>query len=256
MSSPDPLRLALVCLFCLAVTACSHRPGGDPTLTDSAYQISGQSSTALLATAQLCEASAQDIKNSDPARALGLYLQAAKATLEAAVAGEPESRTIYNRSVANATELAFTVGRGEAEKLVVPGPDGDWRIDIDVPQYDSDPLQTIDSLSTADSIKRNNRKNNDLRKTVTRDGIGGTLVAYQANPPEHASKRPYRLPIGMSLPATAVADFSGTNRARIRIYDTMLSEDVSLSGRRLPLAANYSASLTKLMSYSPAKSTG
>ncbi|MGI9243026.1 MAG: esterase/lipase family protein, partial [Verrucomicrobiales bacterium] len=53
-----------------------------------------------------------------------------------------------------------------------------------------------------------------------------------------------------------VADFSGANRVRIRIYDTMLSEDVSLSGRRLPLAANYSASLTKLMSYSPEKGTG
>ena len=249
------LRLASICLTIFTLGACVHL-GSETPQPASSYRITGSSETGKLATAKLCESAAAGLRESDPAQALGYYLQAAKATLGGATAGETEARAIYNRSVATATELAYSIGKGgSSDKLVAPGPEGPWHIDIDVPQYDGKPLDRIDSLTVADDIKSTNKKRK-LRESVTRDGIGGTLVAYQKAPPEHAAKRPYRLPIGMSLPVTAVADFSGTNRARIRIYDTMLSNDVSLSGRKLSLAANYSASLHKLMSYAPKKNIG
>ena len=99
------LRLALICLTFFTLGACSQHSSEAP-LPASSYRITGSSATERLATAKLCESAAVGFQESDPSRALGYYLQAAKATLDGAVADETEARAIYNRSVATATELA------------------------------------------------------------------------------------------------------------------------------------------------------
>ena len=182
-------------------------------------------------------ADADQLQRTDPTRAMGFYLSGVEsATSE--LRKNPKDR-IALRDYNFALSRVFSVIRDAhldpwTRPLHVPAPNGEhllthraianrlWR-----PQdYDLIPADELDVRGTF------------VVPRQTRDGAGAALVAVRR---ERAPQIPLRFaPPRVYTAATAVAQFTG-RKCEIEFIDPLASETVSISGRTLPLHADFTA---------------
>lgn len=180
----------------------------------------------------------------EPLAAMGSFLSAADAAARE-LQRSPKS-TVALQDYQDALTALFTVIRDAkvdawSQPLKLPGPGGDYTLtawlDPEHPErrpalYDYVPSATLDIGGSY------------LKERTVKAGLGAPLVAVRREPRPDARAR-------FSLPrayygVTAVARFKG-RRCEIKFEDPLGDEEVSMDGRRYPLAADHSAPLALML---------
>ncbi|MFZ4598751.1 MAG: esterase/lipase family protein [Terrimicrobiaceae bacterium] len=170
-------------------------------------------------------------------------ISAAHAALPKAIEAEPGALAIYNTAVAGIVRFSQ-----EKNFAVLQPRSGAWGFElVRSGQARLDPSQ-CDKLTEAANVRIAG-----LQQRETQRGIGVPYVFnYFSNSPFLADQPGVSL-AGMSIPATAILTFRGRS-ATLSFYDTLEEDRVRLSGRRVQLAADFSAPIAQLISRSANRS--
>jgi pimeloyl-ACP methyl ester carboxylesterase len=183
-------------------------------------------------------ANAEQLQRSDPSRAVGLYLSGVEsATSE--LRKNPSDRLAL-RDYDFALSRVFSVIRDAhlgpwTSPLRVPAPEGgEYVLTTRPPANRLWKPQEFD-LIPADEL---DVRGKFVSPRVTREGAGAPLVAVRS---EQAAQIPLRFaPPRVYTAVTAVARFT-ERKCEIQFIDPLASETVSISGRTLPLHADFTA---------------
>ena len=148
---------------------------------------------------------------------------------------------VHNSALARFAEI-WAAG-GQRESYPLSDGSGELRVGF---SPDSDyPLSYFDRIVAAESV----RERGIVRKT--RRGYGAPFVAIREQRPERAEEMDFYPPRGLHTPVTVTMDSvkrsGGTTEVLFSLRNPLLAETVSVGSRRLPLAADYSASLAMLL---------
>lgn len=173
-----------------------------------------------------------------PARQLAALLEAARAAYPGAVRGDADDRVLYNAAVARVVRLwkEGTLPEGGPTLIVSKGARD--RLDPEAPQ----------ALVPSAGVRISG-----LAQRAVQPGLGVPYVASFAQDSAFLAGQPGIPRVGMSLPATAVLTFRG-DVARLEFYETLRRDHLVLAGRRVPLAADFSAPIAVLVSRSANRS--
>lgn len=174
---------------------------------------------------------------------LQFLVSAAHAALPKATEADPNALAIYNAAVAGIVRFSQ-----EKNFAVLQPRSGAWGFDlVRSGQARLDPSH-CDKLTEAANVRIAG-----LQQRETQRGIGVPYVFnYFSNSPFLADQPGVSL-AGMSIPATAILTFRGRS-ATLSFYDTLAEDRVRLSGRRVQLAADFSAPIAQLISRSANRS--
>jgi pimeloyl-ACP methyl ester carboxylesterase len=176
---------------------------------------------------------------------VGSYLYAADEAVKVLPArpGDPQAIATYNAATAELTELLYKgeggrlwnqslsfSAEGERYGLKFQGiqDGGSW-----APGYFTD-------LEPASRVRRRH-----LRKTFVRPGVGAPFVGiHETKGLGFGSKAPFEPASGTMAPVTATLSFKG-NVATLALQNPDKRNEVSIGGKSLPLAADYTAPLAR-----------
>jgi hypothetical protein len=169
---------------------------------------------------------------------VALYLQAASATAPLLGTGKEatSARETYNTAVAELTILLRSADQGAlwTKPLLVSNGGHTYQL-----RYQPGSSQGVWAPDYFTSFVPASSVNEKLVKTRNvREGVGGTLVGVRKTDPlEKFSPR-----VGLAAAVTATVDFQGKT-ATLVLNDPVKRTTVTVSNRRLPLAADFSAPL-------------
>ena len=187
--------------------------------------------------------SAQDLPFTDERR-MTLLLESARILL---ASGEtsPAAQQLYNAVI---RQIVAMLGAGGIKDRAIRGGDGVTRLVVLRAGKDSvDPGQW-DSLVPASDVRIGR-----LNERSIQEGWGVPYVAYFPQNASFIKDQPGIPPAGMCLPVTAVVTFQDST-ATLRWVNTLKTDSVVLAGRRVPLAADYSAGIAVLLSHTKNRS--
>jgi pimeloyl-ACP methyl ester carboxylesterase len=183
-------------------------------------------------------ADAEQLQPSDPSRAVGLYLSGVEsATSE--LRKNPSDRLAL-RDYDFALSRVFSVIRDThldpwTDPLHVPAPDGEEYVITQHPAANQLWRPQDFDLIPADELDVRGKL---VLPRVTRQGAGAALVAVRSEQTPEIRQR--FLPPRIYLGVTAAAHFSG-RKCEIEFLDPLSVERVSVAGRGLPSAADFTA---------------
>lgn len=153
---------------------------------------------------------------------------------------EPRARLIYNAAAGELTDLLRTAENGELwnRPFTSSGPEG-YRLRFQPAAPDGiwSPGYFTD-FKLARKIKRRG-----ARRSITEEGVGGTLVGIYKTPDGISRKRGLFEPkVGFVAPVTATLDFQGRD-ATLALADPSERKVVRIRGKAEPLAADFTAPL-------------
>ena len=212
----------------------------------------------LVALAELCGSLGDRWLSEDPGAAAGCYLDAARLALPAAArmaasGPERELRLIYNDSCAELTCLLQAQGHDWSRAARIEGPLASHELAPGPTGAGLVRARSFDELFAANRI---GLKHAEIARR-RQDGVGGALVARR--PPERigGSEADFVGPAGLVLPVNATIEFAGPgSRARVALHDLNETNQTTLGGRLVPLAADWTAALAYLYQYAPTSKTG
>jgi pimeloyl-ACP methyl ester carboxylesterase len=177
-------------------------------------------------------------------RRLTFLLASARSVLASRDFTETGER-LYNAAV---RQVVAMLGAGGIQDRATTGPGGTMRLVVARTGVGVvDPAQWNSLVATTDvRIKRL------LNRSVQR-GWGVTYVAYFPRSAVFLKNEPGIPKVGMCLPATALLTFRG-DTATLSFLNSLAIDAVTLSDRKVPLAADYSAAIAVLLSHSKNRS--
>ncbi|HUF63214.1 MAG TPA: hypothetical protein VMN36_14155 [Verrucomicrobiales bacterium] len=186
---------------------------------------------------------ARDWRNRHPGRALGAYVEAARALwgeeiLEPSGEAGQQMRRLYNHACGEAAILAHRLRATEqaAEGKVVRVSD----VQFEVARSGTavlDPLQWADVAGADRAVVKG------LRQRVIQDGLGG-MLSYKLSPAaaDELSARGRRPQL--AFPATAVLTFSERGkRVLLTCYDVLEEDEATVGRRKVKLASDFTVPL-------------
>lgn len=236
MISPKNIQMTLLGLMLAAATSCA--PLASIKKGDVSYQPQHGAAEVAAARASV---------KSDPPRALGYYLEAARqASLHLkANAKDDIARKDYNYAVARAVEVLVDMsGDTVRPYLKVPSDNGDFHVSVTKPATQSKyKLKDLD-VNATDTIEVGG-KYFEERSVI--DGLGASFVGMskeqKANYREDFS---YKHDFGT---ATAVIHFSGPNGRTVLVefLRPLNTTKVTMDGHTYPLSSDVSAPIALVM---------
>lgn len=208
------LRLTLVLVTGLGLVACSTTPRGGTLQTGAGRTTHVERERAALA---------QALAEADRALATGL-----------ATAAEQEA---YRKATERAVMswLALSDEKTRAAGIDAGGAGQAYRLQASWPQN-----LLFDELIPARTIK-----GKELKRRITREGVGTPLVASWKSTEERRRTEPFMTEGGYVTNVTATLTFrddgKGARTALLVLHDPRITREVDLSGRTRPLAADFSA---------------
>ena len=194
--------------------------------------------------------SVAQLAHSDPLRALGAYIAAAHSAYEAVLRhpADRAARDLYNFAIARSIEVIEHASLDPWTKpLRVPSPDGEYLVTT-ARHRGADRNPAGYTIIPADTIVIGGTY---FEKRTTVQGVGAPVVAVGREEKtdfhkSYASRRLYAA-------ATAIIRFDD-HRAQIDFIEPFTTDEVTLDGQTLPLAADFTAPLaTGLVSERPDK---
>ena len=233
------------------VTALAEQLGPNPSGMDRLYL------------AQLCAKAGESLKERDTTAAIGCYLDAARLTLDPAIAsareeGEPPARIVYNQACWSVGRLLFESGGMSVGTSSFRGPVSSFSLAVktDGPGL-SDPAY-FDTLVAADFLKFKGFK--QLTR-IREPGLGGSMVGHREGSKDRQLKEPLLHPkVGVALPVTVSLEFgsgrSGEFGAELALHDTQDRGEIVLAGSSVPVASDLTAPLAYLYNFADAGDVG
>ena len=152
----------------------------------------------------------------------------------------------YNHSAGRVAEILIGLGHSWGGAAAFDGPWKDYHLRCRTGGDRGGSPWNFDRLELADYL---DLKNYEMERH-RREGIGAAMIAYREGTPERREANPFLSPIGMTSPVNAVLDFRrGGDGAELKISDVMLEEQIVIRGRKLPMAADLTASLAVELEY-------
>lgn len=177
----------------------------------------------------------------------GFALQAARlagAGLQSLPAGWGKSDPLVNRGLKafNEALAVFVEDHSEAiargETQVVSTPAGEVRVTVRFPKSDVVRAGYFDDLLVATRIKVRG-----FRHRSVIPGVGVALVGVRERTAEREQEMENHPEKGVVMALSALAKFPGTTDAIVEIVNPVRTETVKLAGRRMPVAADFTAPL-------------
>jgi triacylglycerol esterase/lipase EstA (alpha/beta hydrolase family) len=195
--------------------------------------------------AVVCAASATRIEQRDAAQAIGLRLAAAEVAWPLALAKEGRPRAIYNDQCARVAE-SFTISRRAGTKtLKVAGPWRSYQLRLAPaggPRVDP---AGFDEFIRSDRLVLRGLDQLDRHRT---EGVGADFIGQYRHTAARAAENPLLGLAGLALPLNAVLDFGATpGRPQLTVHDMTLVTSATLAGRTVPLTADHTAPIAKLL---------
>lgn len=207
-----------------------------------ARQPTGDRRTAL---AEMLADTADTLTGRRPAEAVGHYLDAARICRDAALAsldgdGASRDRDIYNYSAGRIARLIQAGGDAPGPPFTAVGPLRSYRFSVAGGPENVHP-SSFDLLVPGAQLKLQGIR----WPRITQPGFGEAMVGLRKGTDARRSEDPMMSVSGHGLPLNATVRFSGA-RASLVLQDMMLKPDTQLEGRRVPLAADFTAALASI----------
>jgi pimeloyl-ACP methyl ester carboxylesterase len=210
----------------------------------------------LFALADLCGTLGSKQADKDPTAAAGCYLDAARLTrasaIQSALSGnEGRLLLIYNESCASLTSILKDQNWKFPQRFT--GPLRTYHLGLE-----SAPEAPIDWSDYADFVvaDRVELEHANL-KAEHQLGIGGALVGHRPKQAIENADRDFSGSHGFTLPVNSMLDFQTTgDHCTLVLRNLLTVESIKEQGRRVPLAANWSASLAYLYQFAPDSKVG
>ena len=177
-----------------------------------------------------------------PDERLSEDLTAAKAAWDGMIEGNKREAESYNTALARVFAAVQNRRFGEGE---VTGSGGSFRLTIEREGADRLDPAMANLVTLAANVRTN-----DLGPRSTEEGAGVPLVFCYDRGSPFLRNQPGISRFGISVPVTAFLSFVG-NEARLSFYNRLERHDVDIDGRKLPLAADFSAPIALAVSRSP-----
>ncbi len=239
-----PFRLLLAWCFILVLAGCSPlaRVGRHEAVFRPSAPASG-----TLASMEAYVAQGRRLAKKAPLEALGCYLAGAEQSA-AVLRRDPSDKLAlqaYNFSVARVLEVIQSNGLDPWNRtLQIPGPAKSYLLSYhasDNPRKDVNRDPSNYQLIPADTLQVGGEF---FQTRSEAEGIGAALVAIGRHDAKDYKNQHLAKHIYGSI--TALVRFQG-RRAEIELYEPLLSDTVVIDGHRLPLAADFTAPLSLLM---------
>lgn len=162
-----------------------------------------------------------------------------------------ESRQRYNAAVSSAVKLWVALSNDERSKpLVCTQGDKSFTLQASWPKK-----IVFDTLIDAHDIE-----SREMKRRITREGVGEPFVAWWKFTDERAAKEPFMASAGYLSPLTATITFSkgsnGKQAASLVLHDPRSVKEVRLAGASRPLAEDITAVGEFLLSRSEVRMSG
>ncbi|MFT5042275.1 MAG: hypothetical protein ACI8XO_001701 [Verrucomicrobiales bacterium] len=239
-----------------------RRSPGDAVRTLSSRLRTRPSDDARTALAQLCAKTGEKLRRTSPEEAIGFYLKAASLSFDDAVATADQSdenpmRIVYNHSSRSASRLLFDAGSLSKSSVTVQGPETVYTVRVNQKRAGMVSPSFVDTLIPADYLEF---KGLDDLTRIRHEGVGGRLVGHRKGSAERQVTEPLLHPdSGMSIPLTATLEFGDRGESELvtlSLHDTLLVQEASLGGSRVPLATDLTAPLAIIHNYSERGNVG
>lgn len=189
-------------------------------------------------------ARATEMAESEPPKALGLFLEAARLAFHEALASEaPFSKSqpaiLYNYGAARVAQLHLKLKL--TAKRHINGPTSIFRIRVTESSVDPFRLSHVSDLVPANHLEFKDFGN---LQRIQLDGLGGAMIARSREVTQGTKLMHPRA--GMFLPLTSFLDFTdyaSTGEVKLSFYDALTTDHVTIDGRRIPLSADLTAAL-------------
>ena len=213
--------------------------------------------------AQLCAKAGESLKERDPGAAIGCYLDAARLTLEPAIAsaraeGDPPERIVYNQACWSVGRLLFESGGMGAGASSFRGPVSTFSVAVKTGGTGITDPAYFDTLVPADFLKFKGFK--QLTR-IRAEGLGGRMVGHRKGSKERQLEEPLLHPkVGVALPITVSLEFDRSRRGefgvQLSLHDTQDRGEISLAGSEVPVATDLTAPLAYLYNFADAGDVG
>jgi hypothetical protein len=184
---------------------------------------------------------------------LGYFLTAVEMSEPGLAGGEYQSRliVIYNEANAALASLVHGLGLGAGQEFRIEGALRSYRVAWKRGGDRTDWAGYYDTLTPVSFLAvRGFEKNN------SRPGVGGALVGYRDGTAERRAREPFMPISGYAVPVSATVDFRSGGRVDLVLHDGLVEEQVTVSGKRYPLAADYTAAVATAVAAAPAGHSG
>ncbi len=222
-------RLVTGLLAAAFLAGCATRDTVPPDAAASHAAVSSHEAARLLK-------QSRSLSRTYPTR-LGLAVAAADLSAKALAKEERRAdRLVYNEACAEIGYLSTKV----ALPVTLKTPAGVYRLSFDA----SRPAGAWNPASLAKLVRPADLKNKTLAAKTPPAGYGGTLVGVYLPPNPRAKLLPF---VGVSTPVTAVINTAAPAHpgdpipATLTLYDSAKRDAAPVAGRKLPLAADFSA---------------
>ena len=174
----------------------------------------------------------------DRDRALGYYLDGARLCQDGALKDshsqeESPDRATYNYCSGRVARILREGGTHGNASLIAPGPLKTYQLAVARGRSRVHPA-SFDVLIPSSWVDIKGLK----VQRVAQAGFGLSMVGHQKATDERIKKSPLAKGAGIAIPLNATLRFSG-NRATLVLTDAMMRSNENISGKTLPLAADY-----------------
>ncbi len=182
-----------------------------------------------------------------PERALGAYLEAARAVwgqeiLDPSGEAAQQMRRLYNHACAETAVLAHRLQAGMQGPQETPTPSGKVRLEME-----RGGAGVLDPALWAEATSSDRAVVKGARQRVVQEGLGG-MLAYKLHFSDQEDLVVQGGKVHRSFPATAVLTFTGEGEmALLTCYDVLEDDDVTVAGRKVKLAADFTLPLALTM---------
>ncbi len=173
---------------------------------------------------------------------LSAALSAAKAAWSGMIEGNKRDGENYNKALA---EVVAVVQERRFVEGEVTGRDGSFTLTIE-----REGMLRLDPAAANLVTLAANVHTSDLGPRTTEEGAGVPFVFCYDRGSPFLRDQPGISRFGISVPVTAFLSFAG-NEARLSFYNRLERDHVDSDGRKLPLVADFSASIALAVSRSP-----
>ena len=242
---PSPHELSSICVnlyqsvvkrWCPSIVAAFWALTGGTVCAEEA----ATAERPVLRTAEVLARRQAVVTRSD--ERLSAALSAAKAAWSGMIEGNKRDGENYNKALA---EIVAVMQERRFVEGEVTGRDGSFTLTIE-----REGTLRLDPAAANLVTLAANVHTSDLGPRTTEEGAGVPFVFCYDRGSPFLRNQPGVSRFGISVPVTAFLSFDGTE-ARLSFYNRLERSDVDIEGRKLPLAADFSASIALALSRSP-----
>lgn len=159
--------------------------------------------------------------------------------------------TIYNEA-SGAFASVFHDAYGSSQKVVtLPGATRSYRVAWAPPGEGRAETAYYDTVKPSSFLEVEG-----FNERYQQAGIGGAMVGYRQATPERLAEDPFMPPVGYAVALTSLVRVADSGRTTVTLHELHDQSEITLSGKRYPLTADYTAPLAMLAEERDAKSKG